>query len=69
MREFGLSLRSCLGREGDLVMVANGDRPANETFEAYKSAAAKAAKNVPAANIQGGSFGSLPAANAVAPPV
>jgi plastocyanin len=45
------------------------NRNGNETLAAYKSAAAKAEKNVPAANFKGGVMGSIPAADAVPPPV
>lgn len=44
-------------------------RAGNETLAAYKSAAAKAEKNVPASAVRGGAVGSIPAANAVLPPV
>jgi hypothetical protein len=45
------------------------NRNGNETLAAYKTAAAKAEKNVPAANFKGGVMGSIPAADAVPPPV
>jgi len=45
------------------------NRNGNETLAAYKSAAAKAEKSVPAANFKGGVMGSIPAADAVPPPV
>ncbi|KAN0095289.1 Cupredoxin [Hyaloscypha variabilis] len=50
-----------------MVMAINAN--GNETFAAYKSAAAKATKNVPAANFKGGVMGSIPAADAVPPPM
>ncbi|KAH8770391.1 extracellular serine-rich protein [Hyaloscypha sp. PMI_1271] len=50
-----------------MVMAVNAN--GNETLAAYKSAAAKAEKNVPAANFKGGVMGSIPAADAVPPPV
>ncbi|PMD49539.1 uncharacterized protein K444DRAFT_648821 [Hyaloscypha bicolor E] len=50
-----------------MVMAVNAN--GNETLAAYKSAAAKAEKNVPAANCKGGVMGSIPAADAVPPPV
>jgi hypothetical protein len=45
------------------------NRNGNETFAAYKAAVAKAEKNIPAANFKGGVMGSIPAADAVPPPV
>ncbi|KAF8856648.1 hypothetical protein BDZ45DRAFT_593926, partial [Acephala macrosclerotiorum] len=45
--------------------VANG----TENFAAYKAAAAKATKNVPANNFKGGVLGNIPKADAVPPPV
>lgn len=67
--DLSLIFNFVLEREGVFGGVLMMNRNANETFDAYKSAAAKAQMNVPAANIQGGSFGSLPAAVAVAPPI
>lgn len=46
----------------------NGTRNSNQSFAAYKSAAAKATKNVPASVMKGGVLGSIPAARAVPPP-
>jgi hypothetical protein len=51
----------------DNLMKRNGN--GNERLAAYKSAAAKAEKNVPAANFKGDVMGSIPAADAVPPPV
>lgn len=48
-----------------IVNSANG----TENFAAYKAAAAKAAKNVPASNFKGGVLGNIPKADAVPPPV
>jgi hypothetical protein len=53
----------------DRFQMADEDRNGNETFAAYKAAAAKAEKNVPASNFRGGVMGSIPSANAVSPPV
>jgi len=52
-----------------LEVKADGPRNTNQTFAAYKSKAAAAKANVPAALMKGGVMGSIPAANAVPPPV
>ena len=62
MREFSYLLKG----EGKLM---SAYRNGNETFAAYKAAAAKATKNVPAANFRGGVIGSIPAAQAMPPPL
>ncbi|RDW65471.1 hypothetical protein BP5796_10163 [Coleophoma crateriformis] len=51
-----------------LGMVMTVNAAANQSFAAYKAAAAKATKNVAASTVRGGVLGSIPAADAVPPP-
>jgi hypothetical protein len=65
-----LDFSSCEGEKGEkiksiLIINSNG----TENFAAYKAAAAKAAKNVPASNFKGGVLGNIPIADAAQPPI
>lgn len=61
-------MRECESNNNEMNFT-DRTRNSNQSFAAYKAAAAKATKNVPASVMKGGVMGSIPAAKAVSPPI